>query len=140
MAGMGVVLATSALACTALVLAGAGCLIYLGIKQWRSQASALSAEDSARHQRGGRFFAQGVSVALANPKGILIFRLCVLRDWKCQVSAGCFDRQQLYACRESRCRWIRSFWALWLEIATHRQRSTPNPSFVPARNQRQLYE
>lgn len=77
MAGMGVVLATSAMAFMALKVIGATYLIYLGIKQWRSKASALSelgassAQISAR--TSWRLFGQGLTVALTNPKAILFF-------------------------------------------------------------------
>lgn len=74
MAGMGVVLATSAAAFTLLKIAGAGYLIYLGVKQWRKQASAFAGGPAApAADSGWRLFAQGVSVALTNPKGILFF-------------------------------------------------------------------
>lgn len=79
MAGMGVVLATSASAFLALKLAGALYLIYLGIKQWRSKASILpdagSASASALSPRlpSRRLFIQGLTVALTNPKAILFF-------------------------------------------------------------------
>jgi homoserine/homoserine lactone efflux protein len=77
MAGMGVVLATSALAFTALKVAGATYLIYLGIKQWRSKASALSDLGDSPAAMGARtpwrLFGQGLTVALTNPKAILFF-------------------------------------------------------------------
>jgi homoserine/homoserine lactone efflux protein len=77
MLGMGVVLATSAAAFMALKLAGAGYLIYLGIKQWRSKANVFSdlAEPSAADgaRTPGRLFVQGLTVALTNPKAILFF-------------------------------------------------------------------
>jgi homoserine/homoserine lactone efflux protein len=74
MAGMGVVLATSASAFTLLKIAGAGYLIYLGLKQWRNQASAFCAVPSAPTPNAAwRLFGQGISVALTNPKGILFF-------------------------------------------------------------------
>lgn len=77
MAGMGVVLATSATAFMALKLAGALYLIYLGIKQWRSKASILpeAGSDSAPSARlpSRRLFLQGLTVALTNPKAILFF-------------------------------------------------------------------
>jgi threonine/homoserine/homoserine lactone efflux protein len=74
LAGLGIVLATSASAFTLLKLAGAGYLIYLGVRQWRNQASAFAAAStSPAHSTGWRLFAQGVSVALTNPKGILFF-------------------------------------------------------------------
>jgi homoserine/homoserine lactone efflux protein len=74
MAGMGVVLATSASAFMLLKIAGAGYLIYLGIKQWRNQASAFSAVPGAPTPNAAwRLFGQGISVALTNPKGILFF-------------------------------------------------------------------
>jgi threonine/homoserine/homoserine lactone efflux protein len=77
MAGMGVVLATSAMAFMALKVCGAAYLIFLGIKQWRSKASALSelgdtpAANSTRTP--WRLFGQGLTVALTNPKAILFF-------------------------------------------------------------------
>jgi homoserine/homoserine lactone efflux protein len=74
MAGMGVVLATSASAFMLLKIAGAGYLIYLGVKQWRNQSSAFCAVPSAPTPNAAwRLFGQGISVALTNPKGILFF-------------------------------------------------------------------
>jgi threonine/homoserine/homoserine lactone efflux protein len=77
MAGLGVVLATSAIAFTALKLAGAGYLVYLGIRQWRSTASAFVQPDvpaaSGNPHAAWRLFAHGVTVALTNPKTILFF-------------------------------------------------------------------
>jgi homoserine/homoserine lactone efflux protein len=74
MLGMGVVLASSASAFTALKIAGAAYLIYLGIKQWRNRTSAFSVESSSPTANSGwRLFAQGISIALTNPKGILFF-------------------------------------------------------------------
>jgi homoserine/homoserine lactone efflux protein len=74
MAGMGVVLATSASAFTVLKVAGAGYLIYLGIKQWRNHASAFSAVNTSPGQTSEwRLFGQGVALALTNPKSILFF-------------------------------------------------------------------
>jgi threonine/homoserine/homoserine lactone efflux protein len=77
MAGMGVVLATSATAFLALKLAGALYLIYLGIKQWRSKASILPEAESestpSPRLPSRRLFIQGLTVALTNPKAILFF-------------------------------------------------------------------
>jgi len=74
MAGMGVVLATSASAFTLLKLAGAAYLIYLGVRQWNSAASAFAdATATPAPSARWRLFGQGVSVALTNPKSILFF-------------------------------------------------------------------
>ncbi|MBC7857389.1 MAG: LysE family translocator [Burkholderiaceae bacterium] len=77
MAGMGVVLATSATAFLALKLAGALYLIYLGVKQWRSKASILPEAESeaapSPRLPSRRLFIQGLTVALTNPKAILFF-------------------------------------------------------------------
>jgi threonine/homoserine/homoserine lactone efflux protein len=77
MAGLGVVLTTSANAFMALKLAGAAYLIYLGIKQWRSRGSVFSdLQPSAApgtSRSSWRLFGHGVTVALTNPKGILFF-------------------------------------------------------------------
>ena len=77
MAGMGVVLATSATAFMMVKLAGASYLIYLGIRQWRNRTSMFQADSitesaSATHSKR-RLFGQGMTVALTNPKAILFF-------------------------------------------------------------------
>lgn len=79
MAGMGVVLATSATAFMLLKLAGALYLVYLGIKQWRSKTSIVAAPDASLQPRAAnpnsnwKLFRQGLTVALTNPKAILFF-------------------------------------------------------------------
>ena len=77
MAGMGVVLATSATAFMLLKLAGALYLVYLGIKQWRSKASIVAdapvAAGAANPNSFWKLFRQGLTVALTNPKAILFF-------------------------------------------------------------------
>ena len=75
-AGLGVVLQTSATAFLALKLLGAGYLVYLGIRQWRS-GGAMFAEASGAQARAStpawRLFGNGLTVALTNPKAILFF-------------------------------------------------------------------
>ncbi|MDZ7892523.1 MAG: LysE family translocator [Rhodoferax sp.] len=78
MAGMGAILAVSALAFTVLKVVGALYLIYLGIRQWRSQAVSFAAAESAAPQAeipgiSRRLYVQGMGVALTNPKAILFF-------------------------------------------------------------------
>ena len=77
MAGMGVVLATSATAFMLLKLAGALYLVYLGIKQWRSKTSVVAdapvALGAANPNSFWKLFRQGLTVALTNPKAILFF-------------------------------------------------------------------
>ena len=77
MAGMGVVLATSATAFMLLKLAGALYLVYLGIKQWRSKTSIVAdapvAPGAANPNSFWKLFRQGLTVALTNPKAILFF-------------------------------------------------------------------
>jgi len=77
MAGLGVVLSTSAAAFLTLKLAGAGYLVYLGIKQWRSGANGFADADQAQQPGGMRgslkLFLNGVTVAVTNPKAILFF-------------------------------------------------------------------
>lgn len=77
MAGLGVLLSSSATAFMALKLAGAAYLVYLGVRQWRSGANAFadtrrSAGDSGAHAPL-RLFGHGLTVALTNPKSILFF-------------------------------------------------------------------
>ena len=81
-AGLGLLLKTSALAFGALKMAGAAYLIYLGIKAWRSAApvtetaqaaaSASAAPNAAEASRLSTFRA-GLLVAVSNPKAILFF-------------------------------------------------------------------
>ena len=77
MAGMGVVLATSATAFMLLKLAGALYLVYLGVKQWRSKTSIVAdapvALGAANPNSFWKLFRQGLTVALTNPKAILFF-------------------------------------------------------------------
>ena len=75
MAGLGVVLGTSAAAFTVLKLLGAGYLIYLGVRQWRSRTNAFAApaDGAARGRSSLRLFGHGLTVAVTNPKSILFF-------------------------------------------------------------------
>jgi threonine/homoserine/homoserine lactone efflux protein len=70
--GLGVVLATSAVAFTVLKLAGAAYLLYLGIRLWR--APAFRFDDVPVHRAGFvRRFGEGLSLQLTNPKAIFFF-------------------------------------------------------------------
>jgi homoserine/homoserine lactone efflux protein len=72
--GLGALLMASATAFIALKIAGAGYLIYLGIKQWRAKSSALGIERGVPQSVPAvRLFLRGLSVALTNPKAILFF-------------------------------------------------------------------
>lgn len=75
--GVGLLLQTSSVAFVALKTAGAGYLIYLGVRQWRrpvadsgTDAPALPA--AAVITRSG-IFLRGLMVALTNPKSMLFF-------------------------------------------------------------------
>lgn len=80
-AGLGLVLKTSAIAFGALKLAGAAYLVYLGIKTWRrasvDAAPAADAADAAPVAlvAASRLstFRSGLLVAVSNPKAILFF-------------------------------------------------------------------
>jgi threonine/homoserine/homoserine lactone efflux protein len=76
MAGLGVLLKTSAAAFAVLKVLGAAYLIYLGIRQWRSRANVFASDVAAtgdKSVRGSRMFANGFVVAVTNPKSILFF-------------------------------------------------------------------
>jgi threonine/homoserine/homoserine lactone efflux protein len=82
-AGLGLVLKTSAIAFGALKLAGAAYLVYLGIKTWRRAAldaapagtPAADAVPAVQRVEASRFstFRSGLLVAVSNPKAILFF-------------------------------------------------------------------
>ena len=70
--GLGLLLATSALAFTVLKYVGALYLIYLGIRLWH--APAVRFETRATAPAGmGRQFLEGLSLQLTNPKAIFFF-------------------------------------------------------------------
>ena len=75
--GLGAVLATSPMAFTAIKWFGAGYLVYLGIRQWRSATAPLrlpAAEEMPRVTQSNvsrALFLRGLIVNSTNPKGIL---------------------------------------------------------------------
>jgi threonine/homoserine/homoserine lactone efflux protein len=76
--GLGALLAASETAFTTAKLIGAAYLIWLGIKTFRSEASALVAADAQEGaQEGGpsrrSFYLQGLLVGASNPKAVLFF-------------------------------------------------------------------
>ncbi|RZL63011.1 MAG: LysE family translocator [Variovorax sp.] len=72
--GLGALLAASETAFTTAKVVGAAYLIWLGIKTFRSGASALSVEGGEPADTPRRsFFLQGLLVGASNPKAILFF-------------------------------------------------------------------
>jgi threonine/homoserine/homoserine lactone efflux protein len=74
LAGAGAVLATSATLFTALKLAGAGYLVWLGVKLWRSEPAPVAVPGGA-HVPGDlrRMFWNSYVVTALNPKSIVFF-------------------------------------------------------------------
>jgi threonine/homoserine/homoserine lactone efflux protein len=70
--GLSALLASSAVAFSAVKYAGAAYLIFLGIKALRSRAAAESGP-ALPEQPLGRIFREGVVVAVLNPKAALFF-------------------------------------------------------------------
>lgn len=71
--GFGAVMATSALAFTALKLCGAAYLVYLGIKVWRDTCVLGQTETGPAAQKGyATLFCQALAVSVTNPKAILV--------------------------------------------------------------------
>ena len=75
MAGMGLVLASSAMAFTVLKVVGAMYLIYLGVRQWRNRVNVFldTHATSVSTAPALPLFGKGIGVALTNPKAILFF-------------------------------------------------------------------
>ena len=69
---VGVILATSAVAFTAVKLIGAAYLIYLGIKMWGAQAP-LNSHVELKEKSNAKCYIEGLSLTLSNPKPILFF-------------------------------------------------------------------
>jgi homoserine/homoserine lactone efflux protein len=80
--GVGALLLASATAFTVVKFAGAGYLIWLGLKQWRSRVDASAAQDGALQAQVGvpstrERFTIGFLTNVTNPKGI-VFMVAVL--------------------------------------------------------------
>ncbi len=77
-AGLGAMLAASALAFTAIKWAGVAYLVWLGIEQWRAPAAAMApGEDGGARGTIRELVVRGFLVNATNPKGI-VFMLAVL--------------------------------------------------------------
>jgi len=70
--GVGVILATSALAFSVMKYIGAAYLIYLGIKLWRSPAVKLAPDMVTRKDRKKQFM-EGLTIQVTNPKAVFFF-------------------------------------------------------------------
>lgn len=71
--GVGAVAAASAAVFSALKLAGAAYLIYLGVQTWRRRGELAAALGGAGAPPGRRVFWQGVAVGATNPKVLVLF-------------------------------------------------------------------
>ncbi len=71
--GAGAVLAASAALFTALKLAGAAYLIWLGVKLWRAEPKLDDLETVSGSQSGKAMFWNSYVVTALNPKGIVFF-------------------------------------------------------------------
>lgn len=70
--GLGLILATSALAFTVIKLVGAAYLIYLGVRLWRAPPFQFH-EQAPRQSSLWRRFVEGLSLQVTNPKSIFFF-------------------------------------------------------------------
>lgn len=74
--GVGSIVERSVLVFTALKLAGAAYLVYLGVKAWRQRGSlraAFAGEGDGARAGGLRTFGEGFAVGVANPKTMVFF-------------------------------------------------------------------
>lgn len=71
--GAGAVLAASATLFTAMKLAGAAYLVWLGIKMWRANPQLEEIQGDALPHSGRAMFWQAYVVTALNPKGIVFF-------------------------------------------------------------------
>ncbi|MFJ9850059.1 LysE family translocator [Streptomyces sp. NPDC101150] len=72
--GVGAVVERSVVVFTALKLAGAAYLVYLGVKAWRQRGSFQAAFTPGKAAQGGlRTLWEGFAVGVANPKTIVFF-------------------------------------------------------------------
>lgn len=71
--GLGVVLTTSAIVFNVVKIIGAAYLIWLGVSLWRSAKTMKIKDFDEGHSTVGRAFRAEATVAISNPKAILIF-------------------------------------------------------------------
>lgn len=71
--GAGAVLQTSATLFAAMKILGAGYLVWLGVKLWRTKPQLDEGETSARRATGAAMFWNTYVVTSLNPKGIVFF-------------------------------------------------------------------
>ena len=73
-AGLGVLVASSPALFTAIRYGGAGYLVYLGVRQWRSRPTADAAEPTTTSTRTPwAMVRRGILVNLTNPKAVVFF-------------------------------------------------------------------
>lgn len=73
LAGLGAILATSAMLFTILKWAGAAYLIYLGISLWRAAPMVSAAQPETDRRDQWRMFGHSFTVTALNPKSIVFF-------------------------------------------------------------------
>jgi threonine/homoserine/homoserine lactone efflux protein len=73
LAGLGALLATSAMLFTVLKWVGAAYLIFMGVKLWRAPVAASTVTIEAPAERPGRILLHAYAVTALNPKSILFF-------------------------------------------------------------------
>ena len=72
--GLGALLRTSATGFAILKMAGAAYLVYLGVRQWRAPSMLVTMPAPGPVSRDAcQLYAQGLMVAVTNPKSILFF-------------------------------------------------------------------
>jgi threonine/homoserine/homoserine lactone efflux protein len=71
--GVGAVVERSLLVFTVMKLAGAGYLIYLGVRAWRDRHKVVISEAGARARDSWRAVRDGFVVGVANPKAAIFF-------------------------------------------------------------------
>jgi homoserine/homoserine lactone efflux protein len=85
--GVGLVLTASEQAFTAVKLAGAAYLAYLGVRLWRAPAAPVAAARAGSGEGVRLRFLEGLSLQLTNPKAIIFF-LSVLPPFLRPADAG----------------------------------------------------
>ena len=76
-AGLGAILAASAVAFAAVKWFGVGYLIFLGVQQWRAKDETIELDAAPTSTSNGRLLLQGFLINASNPKAI-VFMLAVL--------------------------------------------------------------